>query len=80
LTVDAEDFGHLGLELRIAFFQVIAHPRLREGRLLCGLTSCSAKILQTVPWASFARLGCPADAACSRACAASSRVVHSSWG
>src|ERR1700730_16856443 len=49
LTVDAEDFGHLGLELRIAFFQVIAHPRFREGRLLCGLTSCSARILETVP-------------------------------
>src|SRR5882672_10921086 len=48
LTVDAEDFRHLGLELRIAFFQVIAHPRFREGRLLCGLTSCSARILQTV--------------------------------
>ena len=47
---------------------------------LCGLTSCSAKILHTVPWASFARLGCPAQGPCCRACAASSRVVHSSWG
>jgi len=80
LPVNTEDFGHLGLELRIALFQVVAHPRFREGRLLCGLTSCSAKILQTVPWASLARLGCPADGPCRRACAASSGVVHSSCG
>src|SRR5215471_8224190 len=39
LSVDAEDLGHLGLELGIALFQVVAY--------LCGLTSCSAKILQT---------------------------------
>src|SRR6202049_1640238 len=80
LPIDTEDFGHLGLELGITLFEVVAHPRFREGRLLCGLTSCSAKILHTVPWASFARLGCPADGPCCRACAASSRVVHSSWG
>src|SRR5580692_8944457 len=80
LPVDTEDFGHLGLELGITLFQVVTHPRFREGRLLCGLTSCSAKILHTVPWASFAKLGCPADGPCCRACAASSRVVHSSWG
>jgi hypothetical protein len=64
LPVDTEDFGHLGLELGIALFQVVAYPRFREGRLLCGLTSCSAKILQTVPWASFPRLGCPVDGPC----------------
>src|SRR5437660_8224490 len=80
LPVDTEDFSHLGLEFGITLFQVVAHPRFREGRLLCGLTSCSARILQTVPWASFARLGCPAVGPCWRACAASSRVVHSSWG
>src|ERR1700730_17086348 len=39
LPVDTEDFGHLGLELRIALLQVVANPRFREGRLLCGLTS-----------------------------------------
>src|SRR6516165_8339807 len=72
LPVDTEDFSHFGVELGIALFQVVAH--------LCGLTSCSARILQTVPWASFARLGCPADGPCWRAWAASSRVVHSSWG
>src|SRR2546421_572860 len=80
LPVDPKDLGHLGLELGIALFQVVAHPRLREGRLLCGLTSCSAKILHTVPWhtvpwhtvpwASLPRLGCPADGPCCRACAA----------
>ena len=64
LPVDTENFGHFRLELRIALLQVVAHPRFREGRLLCGLTSCSAKILQTVPWASFPRLGCPADGPC----------------
>src|SRR6185437_12161130 len=64
LPVDTEDFGHLGLELRIALLQVVANPRFREGRLLCGLTSCSANILQTVPWASFPRLGCPAEGPC----------------
>src|SRR5438309_5956437 len=80
LPVDTKDLGHLGLELGIALFQVVAHPRFREGRLLCGLTSCSAKILHTVSWASLPRLGCPADGPCCRACAASSRVVHSSWG
>src|ERR1700730_6010644 len=80
LPVDTEDFGHLGLALGITLFPVVVHPRLREGRLLRGLTSCSAKILHTVRWASFAKLLCPADGPCCRACAASNRVVHSSWG
>jgi hypothetical protein len=38
-AIDAQDFRHLGLEFRIALLQVIAHPRSREGRLLCGLTA-----------------------------------------
>src|SRR5689334_21646123 len=59
LTIDAKHFGHFWFELGITPLQVITHPRLREGRLLCGLTSCAARILHTVPWASFARLGWP---------------------
>jgi hypothetical protein len=49
LTVDAQNLRHFRLELGIAPLQVIAHPRFREGRLLCGLTSCVARILHTVP-------------------------------
>ncbi len=49
ITVNAKHFGHFRLKLGIALLQVIAHPRLREGRLLCGFTSCAARILHTVP-------------------------------
>ena len=51
LTIDAKHLGHFRFELGIAPLQVVAHPRLREGRLLCGLTSCAAKILR-VDWTS----------------------------
>src|SRR5205807_5756549 len=49
LTIDAKHLGHFRFELGIAPLQVITHPG--------GLTSCAARILHTVPWARFARLG-----------------------
>jgi hypothetical protein len=49
LPVDAQNLRHFRLELGIAPLQVVADPRLREGRLLCGLISRAASILQTVP-------------------------------
>src|SRR5260370_32322101 len=74
LAVNAKYFCHFRLERGVALLYVIATPRLREGRLLCGLISCAARILHTVPWASFARLGWPACGPWSRACAANGRV------
>jgi hypothetical protein len=59
-AVNAENFGHFRLELGIAPLQVVTNPRLRGGRLLWGFTSCAARILHTVPWASCARHGWPA--------------------
>jgi hypothetical protein len=59
-AVNAKNFSHFRLELGIAPLQVVTNPRLRGGRLLCGFTSCAARILHTVPWASCARHGWPA--------------------
>jgi len=73
LTVDAEDFGHLGLELRIAFFPVIAHlvrldPRARP-------RSCRPS-----PGPASPGSDCQQTPRAHGHAAASSRVVHSSWG
>jgi len=44
-------------------FRLKTRDRAAPGsnRTLCGLTSCAAKILHTVPWARLARLGWPAS-------------------
>jgi hypothetical protein len=54
----------------IALLQVVAH--------FVRLDFVLSQDFATVPWASFTRLGCPADGACSTAWAASSRVIHNS--